>query len=231
MKTIITYLIATFLVLSTVALQGLLLEKRYNYSFNNPFCSWCNENEDNNDEVLFIPAHSLFIRLFAPADPDFTADLLWLRTAYYFGAHAITDQDYFYLYYLLNKITDLAPQWEYPYHFGGIVLLLEADMPIQALKLTNKGVGRFEQSWGLLFMKGYISWKAFNDHKSAAELIFQASQIEGSPEFFTALSVTLAKKTGDELFTDSFAQYVLHSLKDPKQREVVLKKISEKKND
>ncbi|MDD9304600.1 MAG: hypothetical protein HUK40_20545 [Desulfobacter sp.] len=185
---------------------------------------------ENVDEVVFIPTNTLVLRSFAPADPDFTADLLWLRTAYYFGSHAVTDQDYFYLYYLLNKITDLAPGWEYPYHFGGIVLLLEADMPVQALKLTNKGLAFHKTSWELYFMKGYILWKAFNNYKGAAEQIFKASEIRGSPDYFAPLSVTLAQKTGDDIFTASFAQFVMNSLKDENQKKIIQKKMSGQSN-
>jgi|GEM_PF-1299862 len=224
MKSICGYGIIIFFILITLVLQSSLLDKRFTYTFNNPFCSWCKDNES--DEVRYIPADSILVRLFAPADPDFLADLLWLRTQYYFGSHVVTDQDYFYLYYLLDRITDLSPRWEYPYIFGAILLPSEANMPIQALSLIAKGIKFHDNSWRLIFLRAYIYWENLGDYERAAKEIFKASQLPESPEYFAPLSVTLAKKTGDKEFSYAFAKIVLSSLKDPLQKQIIQKKFS-----
>jgi hypothetical protein len=227
MKSILAYPLIGILLTGAFLCQSILLQKRFSFTFSNPSCSWCEDSQT--DEIQFIPTNTLAIRLFAPADPELIADLLWLRTTYYFGAHAVTDQDYFYLSYLLNRITDLSPKWEYVYVFGGIVLFLEALAPKQALLLIEKGITNISDSWHLFFLKGYIHWKAYEDHEASAKAIFKASQLEGAPNYLTALSVSLAGKSGDSYFSDAFNQIVLNTLKDPHQKELIQNKIAEGK--
>jgi hypothetical protein len=225
MKPFCAYIILTVIVALTLYNQFHLLNNRFSFSYNNPYCSWCQDNEV--DEVQFIPTDTLLIRLFAPADPDFAADLIWLRTAYYFGAHAITDQDYSYLTYLLLKITDLAPNWDYPYLFGGIVLFIEAKLPNEALILIEKGLRNKDDNWQLYFLKGYIHWKAFEDYEQSSKYIFMAAQKRGAPVYLANLSISLAKSSGKKTFTEAFYRVVLSTVKNPKQKQIIQKKIKQ----
>lgn len=216
------YAIVIFFLVFAVWGQMSLIQKRFSRTFSNPYCTWCEDGQT--DKVEFIPARTILIRGAAPADPEFIADLLWLRTSYYFGSHAVTDQDYTYLYYLLGRITDLAPQWEYPYMFGGIVLYMEAGLPVPALSLVKKGIIKFPNSWPLLFLKGYILWNAFKDNEQASRVLFLASQKEGAPSYLQSLSITLARKTQNHRFSEAFYEFVMGHLKNPDQKEVIQKR-------
>jgi len=223
MKALSCYTGTAILFLATIYFQTTLLNSRFSYSFDNPQCPWCNSNQT--DEVQFIPAKTVFIRMFAPADPDLTADFLWLRTQYYFGAHAVTDQDYFFLTYLLNKVTDLSAKWEQPYITGAIILYLEAKLPNQALVLLRKGESNIKDSWMIPFLKGYIYWKAFEDLEKASEQIFKASRIEGAPGYLSALSATLASRTGNRAFMATFYDILETYLDDPAQKQRIRQKL------
>lgn len=214
--------IVLFLLAIAVSSQMSLVKQRFSLSFSNPYCTWCEDSQT--DEIEFIPARTLFILGAAPADPDFLADLLWLRTSYYFGAHAVTDQDYAYLQYLLNRIAELAPNWEYPYMFGGIVLHMEAGLPVPALSLVQKGIQRFPDSWQLLFLKGYILWNAFENYEQASKDLFKASQIDGAPTYLHDLSITLADRSQNQHFQNAFYDFVMDNLKNPGQKHIIRKR-------
>ncbi len=229
MKHTFAYLVICTLLFLTFFFQSLLLKNRFTYSFTNPLCSWCNEGET--DEIVYIPADTIFIRLLAPADPNFIADLLWLRACYYVGVHAVTDQEYFDLYYLLNRITDLSPQWESPYLSGATLLYLEAKRPSHALALLEKGISHHKNSWELLLIKGYILWEDQGNYEAASKTLFKASQIKGAPQYFSSLLVTLAQRTDNQAFRHAFFKTVMETLKDPLQKQIIQKKISGEKAD
>ncbi len=223
MKTLCCYILIVVLLTATILFQTRLLNERFSFSFDNPECPWCDGNQI--DEIRFIPAKTLFIRLFAPADPDLTADFLWVRTKYYFGAHAVTDQDYFFLNYLLEKITDLAPHWKVPYIFGAVVLYLEAQMPDDALWILDKGLASFEDDWQFYFLKGYIYWKAFENLEEASQQIFEASKQKDAPQYLRGLSATLASRSGNRAFMETFYRIIDQHVDDPEQKQKIREKL------
>ncbi len=103
-------------------------------------CSVCRQ-QTVDGFFIHPPKDTRFYQFVFPADPDFAADLVWMKTAYYYGIIDILNpDDFFYLPPLLNTVTDLAPEWEFPYFFGGYTLLFEADMEKQGLKFIKKGM-------------------------------------------------------------------------------------------
>ena len=214
----------------TLSLQSNLIEKRFSFTFDIPECTWCDSQVS--DEIIYIPINALAVRLAAPADPDFLSDILWLRTCYYFGSHALTDNQYDYLFYLLDLISDLSPKWEHPYMFGAIALYLEANDPFQAMAIIKKGIKNHPESWELHFFKGFILWNYFKNYEAASQVLFQASQIKGSPEYLERLSVTIAAKSYNKEFTAHFINTLMNVLNDPLHKQVMLNKIKEiKKHD
>ncbi len=223
MKTATAAITILFFLSTTLYLQNKLLRARFSYSFDNPDCPWCDSKKP--DEIRFIPAKTVFIRLFAPADPNLIADFLWVRTQYYFGAHVITDQDYFFLNYLLEKITDLAPDWKAPYIFGAVVLYLEAQMPDDALWILDKGLASFKDDWQFYFLKGYIYWKAFENLEEASRQLFEASKQENAPRYLRGLSATLASRSGNRAFMETFYRIIDQHVDDPRQKEMIRQKL------
>ena len=76
--------------LSAVCFQAHFLSNRYEVRVINPDCPWCEKKKG--EDVLYIPLSAPLMRIFSPADPSFLADFLWMRTTYYFGKHALNDQ-------------------------------------------------------------------------------------------------------------------------------------------
>lgn len=207
----------------TVICQVSLLDKRFTFSDINPDCPWC-DTLNTEDELIHLPVNPSAARMAAPADPGFTADLIWLRTSYYFGVHALTDNRYFFLHYLLDLITDLSPRWELPYVFGAVALPVASEAADDALYLLDKGIANNPETWKLLFLKGYILWQYKKEPVRAAEAFFTASLMKGAPKYLASLSATLATRAGERELALRFIAMALQSIEDPLYQKMLLDK-------
>ncbi len=221
---ILTFLF--FAAISAVSLQYTLANKRYPDLTVNPDCPWCEQTKSEN-ELLYLPLRSFHLRLICPSDPDFLSGLIWLRTTYYYGAHAVTDDEYEYLFELLDMVTDLSPKWEFPYVFGAIILPMDTEEFDGAVYLIDKGLKHRPEHWNLWFFKGYIYWKFKNDPETASKLFFRASQLPGAPKFLTPLSSTIALEAGNKQMAIQYLKTALKTLNDAAQIKVLLNKLEE----
>lgn len=222
-QTTIGILVLIVLALSAISLQADYLEKRRGERVKIPECPWC-EGQEKEGDILYLPLSPRLMRLFAPADPHFLADLLWLRTTYYFGQHVLTDREYPYLFHLLDLITDLSPQWENPYLFGAVVLPTETEARADGIYLIEKGLVYHPESWKLWFFKGYYLWKS-GDNTAAAEALHKASVCPEGPVYLANLSATFATQAGKKQLGLRFLQEALKRIKDPAQKRILLKKM------
>lgn len=181
--------------------------------------------------MIYLPMNASVARLMTPADPEFFADLIWLRTNYYFGVHALTDNQYFYLHTLLDLITDLSPRWEFPYVFGAVVLPLESEAADEALYLIEKGLKQNPNWWKLGFLKGYILWQYKGENILAAEAFFNASLVKGAPRYLASLSATLLTRAGERELALRFVAMALKSIDDPLYQKILLEKLEDLIND
>ena len=208
-------------------LQAHYVDKRYGKLRLNPECPWCDENSGGTDDVVFIPLDASIMRLISPADPLFLADLLWLRTSYYFGSHMVTNRVYPYLFHLLDLITDLSPEWLFPYIFGAVILPIEAEAVENGLYLIEKGLINHPSSWELWFYNGYYMWKFRNDFLAASRAFHKASLLSDSPAYLTRLAATFATRAGKKELAKRFLEQALETIQDPHQRELISKKLIE----
>lgn len=195
-----------------------------------PECPWC-EDERHAEDVVFLPVKASMLRLLAPADPNFIADLLWLRTAYYFGKHALTDREYPYLLHMLDLITDLSPAWEWPFFFGAAIFATEVQARDEGIYLIEKGLQKHRSDWQLWFYKGYYLWKFADDVLGAADALNEAALLPGAPPFLKALSATLATRAGQHELAVRFLEDALRRTSDPIQQEVLMQKLEEIRSD
>ena len=223
---VLYWIIPVIFICSAVYTQKVLVDRRFSFILNNPDCEWCLET-DAPDRVDFIPHKTIFLRLAAPADSGFLADVLWLRASYHFGVHAITDGIYPYLDFLLQRITDLSPKWDLPYWAGAVMLLFEARDPIKAMALLDKGMDNLPELWELPFLKGYIFWKQFNNFQAASLFFHRASKLPGAPVYLSDLSRRMDTKRGQKRADDIFSGMVDKKLADPLQNERIHKRIEE----
>ncbi len=217
-------LLFLFLFITTLYLQSHYTSIRLESYQKNPECPWC-ENSDIGTDLTYIPVNTTFARLLAPADTEFLADLLWLRTAYYFGEHALTDQKFPYLLYLIDLTTDLSLSWVDPYLFGAVILPIEANSVEEGTYLIDKGIANHPDEWRLWFFKGFYEWRFKNDKAAAAKSIHSASLLPGAPPFITSLASSFAQEAGEKELAISFLKEALKNIHDPEQRHQVLLKL------
>lgn len=229
MKTKIALPLCLLLFTSTLIIQSDLIQKLYFNSEVNPQCRWC-DNEKVRDDIVFIPLNASALRLVAPADSGFLADLLWIRTAYYFGRHALTDRQYPYMFHLLDLITDLSPFWILPYQFAAVILPTEIDNVDDGMYFITKGLIYHPTDWRLWFFKGFYLWKFQGDTISAAESIHQASLMPEAPVFIARLAATFATRAGQRELAIRFLDESMSHIKDPKQRSILSEKLKEMLN-
>lgn len=207
-----------------VFVQKHFLNMRYPQFIANPDCPWCDENMIKED-IVYIPADSSYYGFFSLANPDFVSDILWLRTAYYFGEHALTDKKYSYLFSLLDLITDLSPKWVDPYLFSAVILPVEVGDVDGGLFLIKKGLANHPNNWQLWFFKGYYMWKFKNEMFSASQDISKSATQPGAPMYLATLSASLATKAGQKEFARQFIEEVLQNADDPLQKRVLMDKL------
>jgi len=215
-----------FLITFTLLLQAHFLNKRFGMHSPIPGCPWC-EDKELDEDVVYVPLNASIMRLVSPADPDLIADLLWMRTAYYFGQHALTDREYPYLLHLLDLITDLSPEWDLPYFFGAVILPTEAKQDKDGFYLIEKGLKYHPDNWQLWFFKGFYLWKFRGDVLSAARALHKASLLPDSPVYLARLSATLATRAGQQELAMRFLEQAMRNAQDPVQRKILLEKLRE----
>jgi hypothetical protein len=192
--------------------------------FFNEDCTVC-DRQSVDEFFSSPPPDTRFYELSFPADPDFAADLVWMRTAYYYGIiDEAEPEDFFYLPRLLSTITDLAPEWEFPYFFGAYALLLEAGFEEHGLALVRKGMAAVPDLWELWLIKGYYFMTHKKDYSGAAQIFAEASQKEGAPRYLAALSVTLALKNNERALAEQLFKIISATIGD----EDITKRMAEK---
>lgn len=220
----IIILISFFLV--SVMLQAHYLDKRYSNRIILPDCPWCDASKKG--DVIYLPLNASVMQLFSPADPDFLADMLWLRAIYYFGQHALTDRQFPYLLNLLDIITDLVPRWEYPFLSGAVIIPDLDKTSDDALYIIEKGLAYHPENWQLWFFKGYHFWKN-GDNLEAANALQKAAVLPGAPVYLAQLSATLLTRAGRREMALRFLEQSLEMIQDPRQREFIISKIKKVK--
>ena len=211
---------------TTVLFQAIYLDKRYADRVILPECPWCDANAKG--DVVYLPMDASVMRFLSPADSEFLADMLWLRALYYFGQHSLTDGQYPYLVNLLDMITDLAPRWDYPYHYGAVILGDASDTPDDAFYMIDKGLVHHPENWQLWFFKGYYLWKD-GDNLNAADALQKAAVLPGAPVYLAQLSATLLTREGRRDMALHFLEQALSMTQDPRQRKFIIQKIQKVK--
>src|SRR6185295_814284 len=93
-------------------------------------------------------------------------------------------------------ITSLDPDWDFPYHFAGIVLGNEANMVDRANAIIKKGMERESLShiWQFPFYMGFNFFHLKKDPRCGAHFMFLASQYPDSPSYLKPLAARLSSQ-------------------------------------
>jgi hypothetical protein len=119
------------------------------------------------------------------------ADVLWFRAISYFGHHYRSDGVYRWLANLCDAVTDLDPQAEHAYAFGGVILPWEASQVDEGITLLEKGVRNLPDSWRLQYLLGFNYYFFTGDLDAASRRLETAARVPGAPAFLGPLAATV----------------------------------------
>ena len=83
------------------------------------------------------------------------ADFIWANVVVTAGERFSKSQDYTGLYDLLDIITVLDPLFHEAYHFGGILLSMQAGLVDESITLLERGIEKYPDDWRLHFIQGF----------------------------------------------------------------------------
>src|SRR5215831_18573347 len=109
------------------------------------------------DEPVYLP-RAEYLRPISFGWQNVLADVLWFRTISYFGEHYRGDRTYPWLAQMCDLVTDLDPRAEHVYRFGGVLLPWEAGEVDAGVRLLEKGIAVFPDSWTLHYYLGVVRY-------------------------------------------------------------------------
>jgi len=166
------------------------------------------------------------------------ADYYFLDAIQYLGEPKNKDEEYRWLYPMLNIITELDPRYGTPYRWGGVVLPLfngkEWVNIREANELLEKGIRNMpkedERYWQLPFYLGYNAMAFERDYKKAGDYMAMASKyVKGIayPRYLALLATRLYASAGDPDAGLRFAEEAYMAERDPDIKKELEKRIKE----
>lgn len=182
------------------------------------------------EDLKYLPSGN-FLKGAALSYDELLADILWIKAIGYFGGHAVTDQNYDWLYHILDITTTLDPLFENPYEFGGIVLATEVRDVDQSIAILKKGMENVpkchKRYWYLPFFLAYdyMFYKA--DYLNAAHYLEMATQFPQSPRYLPLLVARLYANADDPEIAIAFLDQMIKSTDSKELKEKLAARIKE----
>lgn len=123
------------------------------------------------------------------------ADLYWLRTIQYFGAHAQTDRKFPQLYALVDLVTSLDPHFVEAFQLGGLFLDIGREFP-EAIAIYEKGIEANPDRWELPHDLGRLYFLDLKDEAQALHWWKITDRLPGRPQYIPRFLARLSAKTG-----------------------------------
>jgi hypothetical protein len=148
------------------------------------------------------------------------ADYYWFKTTLYVGTEdELIDYDYF--AELVDLVTTLDPNFQYPYIFGSLILSLEANDYTRSDKLLLKGFAIHGESWRFPFGLGYNSYFGHGDSEKAARYLGISARLPGHPSYLPVLASRVYYEAGDSDVAIQFLETILEETPEGKHRAVL----------
>lgn len=147
------------------------------------------------DDLELLLAGIPSLQRLLPPQRTIASDLDFLRLVQYIGTPRAQEQHWPQARALLERITDLDPEYGYAYEIGGILLL--ASKRIHAsIEILEKGMRNVPQRWQLPFFASYDYWYELNDAAQGGALLLRASRLPGCPSWLAELAMRLYSSAG-----------------------------------
>lgn len=189
-----------------------------------------NSTQSQIEDLKYLP-NGNFLKGAALSYKGILADLLWIKALVYFGEHVKSDQQYTWLYHILDITTTLDPYFEDPYEFAGIVLAEELGDIDGSIKLLKRGMDNVPKShdryWYLPFFLSYNYMYYKKDFATAAHFLEIAAKYPQSPSYIPLLVSRLYANSDNHQVAVSFLTEMINSTQNKQIKESLVHRIQE----
>jgi hypothetical protein len=175
-----------------------------------------------------LPRKELLL-LLGTAYRSLLADYYWLQTTAATGA-ARTDKEYRDIYFLADLITDLDPDFEYVYHFAGVIIPYNHGRErwvntLESTRILEKGIARFPTSVPLRVLHAYNLSSFHLQYERAAALLAETARLPGAPRYLGELATRLYAQAGRMEAGMMLAASLAEEAMDGRQRQVFERRV------
>ena len=137
---------------------------------------------------------------------DLVADLLWLRVIQDLEVcdRKVTEDQLCsqsWVYRMVDKITDLSPQFRIVYATVPLLLAMSVNDPVGAINLFEKSLKYFPNDWPILYRGASLYLFYQGDKVAAADYLVRA-QKNGAPQWLGSLAVRIYSEAGRAEFAE-----------------------------
>jgi tetratricopeptide (TPR) repeat protein len=178
------------------------------------------------EQPIYLPKAE-YLRPMSLGFANVLADVLWFRTISYFGTHYRSNRLYPWLAHMCDLVTDLDPRAEHVYRFAGVILPWEAGEADQGIRLLEKGIRVFPDSWIMHYWLGFNYYFFKSDFKQAAFYLRRAAELpDAHPNAAKLAALLYTKQYGAETASE-FLREMERNTDDPQMQEVVRRHLVE----
>ena len=127
---------------------------------------------------LYLPSGK-FIEQASLGYRELAADWVWFQATQYFGGWAMGEHDLAYFNGLIEIVTDLDPQFKFPYIFGSVVIAQDLGDLERGVEILKKGMRQNPSAWDYPFEIGFLYYVVARDSDRAARYFALASRLPG----------------------------------------------------
>lgn len=159
------------------------------------------------------------------------ADYYWIQATHATG-EAKTQEEYRDLYYYVDMVTDLDPDFRYAYVFGGVIIPYNYGREHwtnteESTALLRKGLKRFPNDVYLRTLLAYNLSFFHKQYRPAAKLLEETSKLPGAPKYLVPLATRLYAQSGDIDAGLELANSLAASSADPDTRKAFETRVKE----
>ncbi len=126
------------------------------------------------------------------------------------------------IYPMLDRVVTLDPEFELPYIFGGIYVMMTTGEIEAAVNLLEKGRRNNPDNWRFPFYLGWIHWAYIGNIDKAHDFMLEAVTKEKSPAYVHSMAAGLAEYTDRIDITRRFLINIYESTENEEIRKQIL---------
>jgi hypothetical protein len=144
---------------------------------------------------LYLPSGE-FVQQTSLGYRELAADLVWFQATQYFGGYAKNQHSLAYFKGLIDIVTDLDPNFVFPYVFGAIVMAQDMSDLQAGVDILRKGMWANPASCEFPFEIGFLHYIVRADEAVAARYFTLASRLPGGGDRARRFAAFVASKAG-----------------------------------